>query len=76
MKTMILAAAAVLSIGVGSAFAQGDSPSDESLTYRLAPRAAVVTAPGTNSTGVVVHTYSTQVRGSTMTQDNLMGGGG
>ena len=65
MKTMFLAAAAVLSLGVGSAYANGGGPVANTLFTELpgviaqAPVQPAPSAVATNQNGVVTHAYVT-----------------
>jgi hypothetical protein len=67
MKTMILAAAAVLSFGIGAAYAgDGEGPAANTLFTELpgvlaqAPVQQAPSAVATNQNGAVTHTYVTR----------------
>jgi hypothetical protein len=89
MKTMILAAAAVLALGVGSAFAgDGDGwsattkftsiPGQQAVVAQSAPSqtAPSQTATATNEAGVT-HTYVTKSHAGTwLFPPDMVGGGG
>jgi hypothetical protein len=63
MKTMLLAAAAALSLGIGSAYADGgDGPQTNFYTLPNAAQAPAQNAPAdaTAQNGQAIHTYVTQ----------------
>jgi hypothetical protein len=83
MKTMMLAAAAVFSLGVGAAYADGgDGPTADTLFTELpgVVAQAPVHAPSAvaaNQSGAQIHTYVTQhSKGTWLFAPDMVGGGG